>query len=117
MRATAVFWVCPGWPGHFRKQWDEMIQICEQVQELTVPRSFYPANRGKPKRQQLHAFSDASDIAICTVIYIRTETTDGETFLAFVSGKTSVMPKYSTVKGQISIPRAELIAADSLRRL
>ena len=34
--------------------------------------------------------------------------------MSFVSGKTSVMPKYSTVKGQISIPRAEFVAAHSL---
>ena len=109
-----------GWddpiPSHFRKQWQEMIKTCSDVQELTVPRSFYPANRGTPVRQQLHAFSDASDLALCTVIYIRTETTDGGIFVSFVAGKTSVMPKYSTVKGQISIPRAELIAADMLAK-
>ena len=34
--------------------------------------------------------------------------------MSFVSGKSGVLPKYSTVKGQISIPRAELIAAHSL---
>ena len=38
-----------GWddplPSHFTKQWDEMVKICSEVQELSVPRSFYPANR------------------------------------------------------------------------
>ena len=34
--------------------------------------------------------------------------------MAFVSGSTRVLPKSTTVKGQLSIPRAELTAAKDL---
>ena len=102
------------YPAISPSNWEQMVKICSEVQELSVPRSFYPANRGKPKRQQLHAFSDASDLASCTAIYIRTEPTHGGVFVAFVSGSTRVLPKSTTVKGQLSIPRAELLAAEDL---
>merc|ERR1712020_825996 len=91
-----------------------MIQICLDVQRIQVPRSYYPSGSGTPVHQQLHAFSDASDLASCYVVYLRTVTSNGNVYVAFVCGSTKVLPKGTSYKGQLSIPRAELAAAYDL---
>ena len=78
--------------------------------------SYYPANSGTPIHQQLQAFADASDLAICYAIYLRTKTSDGSIHVAFVCGNSKVLPKGTTVKGDLSIPRAELSAAHEMAR-
>jgi len=107
-----------GWddelPKVFDKQWDRMVKTCQDIQKLTMDRSFYPKDHGTPKHQQLFAFADASDAALCYVVYLRTITTDGSVWVSFVRGQTKVLQKGTSVKGQISIPRAELCAADAL---
>ena len=67
-----------------------------------------------PVHQQLFAFADASDLAWCYVIYLRTVTSDGSIHVAFVCGKTRLLQKSVSVKGIVSIPRAELAAARAL---
>ena len=67
-----------------------------------------------PVHQQLFAFADAPDLAWCYVIYLRTVTSDGSIHVAFVCGKTRLLQKSVSVKGQLSIPRAELAAARAL---
>ena len=91
-----------------------MQATCRDVESLEMPRSFYPAGHRMPVHQQLFAFADASDLAWCYVIYLRTVTTDGSIHVAFVYGGTRVLPKSVSVKGQLSIPRAELGAAQEL---
>ena len=79
-----------GWddpiPHQFQKQWDQMQATCRDVESLEIPRSFYPAGHGTPVHQQLFAFADASDLAWCYVIYLRTVTIDGCIHVAFVYG-------------------------------
>ena len=84
------------------------------MESLEIPRSFYPEGHGKPVHQQLFAFADASDLAWCYVIYLRTVTSDGSIYVALVNGGNRVLPKNVSVKGQVSIPRAELGAAKEL---
>ena len=93
-------------PLLFQKQWEQMQATCRDVESLEIPRSLYPAGHGTPAHQQLFAFADASDLAWCYVIYLRTVTTDGSIHVAFVYGGTRVLPKSVSVKGQLSIPRA-----------
>lgn len=54
------------------------------------------------------------DVAIAFVIYLRTITDNGQIHVAFLSGSSRVVPKGTYKKGTISIPRAELNAADAL---
>ena len=107
-----------GWDGpiptHFHKQWDKMVSTCKDTADLSIPRHFYPPGHGKPVHQQLFAFADASEHAWCFVIYLRTVTVDGTIHVAFVCGGTKVLPKGVSIKGQLSIPRAELNAAVDL---
>ena len=91
-----------------------MVSTCRETADLSIPRSFYPKGHGKPKHQQLFAFADASDLAWCYVIYLRTVTEDEKIHVAFMCGSTKVLPKGVCVKGQLSIPRAELNAAVDL---
>ena len=101
-------------PHQFKKQWDQMQTTCQDVESLEIPRSFYPAGHGTPVHQQLFAFADASDLAWCYVIYLRTINTDGCIQVVFVYGGTRILPKSVSIKGQLSIPRAELGAAKKL---
>ena len=107
-----------GWdlplPSHLSAQWKEMVSICSEVQDLSVPRSYYPAGHGIPVHQQLFAFADASDLAVTCAIYLRTVTEDGSIFVAFVLGASHVLPRNTTFRGTLSIPRAELCAATLL---
>ena len=59
-------------PTVFHREWNQMINTIQEVQSLTMPRPFYPKNQGTPKEQQLFAFADAYDLALCYVIYLRT---------------------------------------------
>ena len=93
-----------------------MFNTCRDVssKDLYIPRPFYSIGHGGPIHQQLFAFADASDLAWCYVIYLRTITSDNKIHVAFVCGNTKVLPKGVCVKGQLSIPRAELNAATDL---
>ena len=88
-----------------------MIATCSGVQDIVMPRSYYPAGHGVSKSRQLFAFADASDLAICYALYIRTVTTTDEAFVAFVCGSSRLLPIGTTYKGCLAIPRAELCAA------
>ena len=55
---------------------------------------------------QLHAFSDASELAYPYVAYLRTEYESGEASVRFVTSKSKVTP----IKPQ-SVPRLELMGA------
>ena len=93
-----------------------MLAAINDLRSITMNRSYYPNNSGIPTHQQLHAFADASDLAICYAIYLRTETSNGKIHVAFVCGNSKVLPKGTSLKGQLSIPRAELCAAHELAK-
>ena len=107
-----------GWddpiPERFNKQWKEMVQTCQEVQKISLRRPFYPKDHGTSKHQQLFTFADASDLAFCYAVYIRSLMTDGTIHVALVCGNTKVLPKGVSVKCKLSIPRAELCAAKDL---
>ena len=109
-----------GWddpiPERFTKQWEQMIKTCNDVQDISMPRAYYPKQHGAPVQQQLFGFADASDLALSCVVYLRTLTSDGRIYVAFVCGSSKVLPKGTSLKGQLSIPRAELCAADELAK-
>ena len=109
-----------GWddpiPIMFHDKWDTMIDTCKETKDLSIPRPFYPRGHGIPMQQQLHAFADASDLAWCYVIYLRTVTTDKQVHVAFVCGNNTILPKGVCVKGQLSIPRCELNATHVLAK-
>ena len=70
-----------GWddaiPSLFDRQWADMLKTVQSVGRITSPRSFYQPENGRPTSQQLFGFSDASDSAICYVIYLRSTMENG----------------------------------------
>ena len=96
----------------FKDKWDEFLKALGDLQDVKVPRAVFPS--GVPIDQRIYAFADASEEAICYVIYLRTKTSDNKIHVAFLLGNSKVIPRGVYTKGLISIPRAELCAADSL---
>ena len=61
---------------------------------------------GPTTSQQLHVFTDASNIATSAVVYMRSTTTEGNVIVNYVISKSRVAPIKHT-----SIPKLELEAA------
>ena len=66
-------------PAVFDQQWNKMVNTCKEIadSDLKITRPLYPQGHGMPIHQQLHAFADASDLALAYVSYLRTVTEDG----------------------------------------
>ena len=90
--------------GEFRLKYFNMISELQDLQRISLPRCYF--KNKKIVSVQLHGFSDASERALASVIYIRVEYEDGEIDVKFVSSKARVSP----IKSQI-IPRLELMGA------
>ena len=75
-----------------------MVKTINEIQDITIPRSFYRPASGKPVEQQLFVFADASDLAICYVIYLRTTIENGNINAAFVTGKSLVVTRGTASK-------------------
>ena len=75
------------------------------LMEFSIPR-FYQMVDMYPEEIQVHIFGDASELAFCTVGYLRFEYHDGSRKCVFVTAKTRVAPTK-----KLSIPRLELQAA------
>ena len=93
-----------------RRREDNTLRTIADLHLISIPRAVYPS--GVPESHQLFAFADASEVAIAHVIYLRTVTTDGEVHVAFMAGSSRLTPRETSVNGELSIPRAELCAAD-----
>ena len=90
--------------GDFRLKYFNSISELQELQRISLPRCYFKEK--KIVSVQLHGFSDASERAFASVIYIRVEYEDGEIDVKFVSSKARVSP----IKPQ-SIPRLELMGA------
>ena len=79
--------------------------------ERNLPRCYFPKD-ATVIYQQLHGFSDASELAYSAVLYLRQVDSTGAVHIALVAAKTKVAP----IKRQ-SIPRLELCGAVLLAQL
>lgn len=84
------------------KDWSESLQ---DLQNLHVPRTYFSDSFSESSSYYLLLFSDASEKAIASVVYIVCQRS-GSCEISFVMGKTKVAPS----KGH-TIPRLELCAA------
>ena len=92
-------------PLVYKPEWDALTANLNSVNTFKVNRSFYPCNF-KPEHQDMHIFSDASDMAIGYAVYIRSIDKDGHIIVNLVTASSKVSPRCAT-----SIPRLELCAA------
>ncbi|XP_028408638.1 uncharacterized protein LOC114531183 [Dendronephthya gigantea] len=82
--------------------WEAELLMLEQ---FSVPR-FYQQVDVHPEYIEVHLFGDASELAFCSVGYLRFKYQDGTMKCVFVTAKTRVAPTK-----KLSIPRLELQAA------
>ena len=96
--------------GEFRARYLELVSQLNSLSSVSFPRYYF--RQGKEVvNVQLHGFSDASELAYASVIFIRVEYQDGEIESRFISSKTHVAPLK-----QHSIPRLELMGATLLAK-
>ncbi|XP_028413784.1 uncharacterized protein LOC114536629 [Dendronephthya gigantea] len=104
-----------GWddclPQGITTNWKDWERELSMLADFSVSR-FYRQIDDKPITIQLHVFGDASELAFCSVVYLRFTYGDGSASVSFVIAKTRVAPKK-----QLSIPKLELQAAVLCTRL
>ncbi|KMQ88503.1 pao retrotransposon peptidase superfamily [Lasius niger] len=93
-----------------RQRWTSFRQQLQQLNQLSIPR--WLGNVRFNSSVEIHGFSDASQLAITAVIYVRVPGEYGKFSARLVCSKTKIEP----IK-RLSIPRLELTAALLLTRL
>ena len=95
--------------GENLKLWNVMLEELKIISSVRIPRCHFSSH---PVNTQLHAFSDASELAFAAAIYMRSEYDNGKIDVKLVASKTRVAP----LKRQ-TIPRLELLGAVIQARL
>lgn len=94
-------------PTAKQEQWKLWRDSMKELEQLEIPRPYVPVSlAAQTQFRQLCVFSDASDIAIAAVAYLRTVSMTGECHLGFVMGKSKLTPRPAH-----TVPRLELCAA------
>ena len=76
------------------------------LESIFIPRCYHPNRPGEMNTSEIDAFSDASDKAIATVMYLKVTNTAGDVKVSFLFAQARLSPKKAT-----TIPRPELCAA------
>ena len=102
---TPLAWDDP-LPTQMMNRWMHWRNSLVELQHLSIPRCYHPKEFGTVTREELHAFSDASQDAIRAAIYIRQFNESNMMSTSLVYGQAKVAPVNPT-----SIPRLELCGA------
>ncbi|XP_018317371.1 uncharacterized protein [Mycetomoellerius zeteki] len=97
-------------PAELQDRWSAFKQQLRTLNNLNIPRWINISSNAVSI--QLHGFSDASQLAMAAVVYLRVETPDTEIQVNIVCAKTKVAPLK-----KLTVPRLELNAALMLTRL
>ena len=92
-------------PGELRKLWTENFEIIEQLQDVRFTRATVPPDAIDLNMELIEA-GDASGSLICVGVYVRFKRACGQYSSELVVGKSKVVPD------GMSVPRAELYAAE-----
>ncbi len=99
-----------GWddplPKELQPNWEHWKADLVNLENISIPRCYVPANFGKVIKRELHHFSDASNSGYGQSTYLRLTNEKGNIHCVLVIGKSRVAP----IKVQ-TIPRLELTAA------
>ena len=93
-------------PSHIHSQWENWRSELPLLEEITITRCVKPPGFGEPVVIELHSFSDASDVGLGQVSYLRLVNNSNQVHVSFLMGKARVAPLK-----QMSTPRRELTAA------
>ena len=86
--------------------WKDWKSSLSSLHELKLPRSYIYNGFHDIERRELHIFSDASEVAIAAVAYLKLISCTGQVNTSYLMSKSKLIPKTAT-----SMPRAELCAA------
>lgn len=99
-------------PEAVNTKWITFRNDLKNVENMKIPR--WVQYSGKTTKSiQLHGFADSSEQAYGAVIYVRTETEDGQIQISLLTSKSKVAP----IKMKKTLPRLELCAAVLLAKL
>lgn len=97
-------------PPELQQRWNNFRQQLKELNQLSIPR-WLGLNQSN-SLVEIHGFSDASNLAMAAVVYIRVNDKKEEFSTRLVCSKTRVAPLK-----RLTIPRLELAAALLLARL
>ncbi len=98
-------------PKDIHESWLHWRSELHLLSQVAIPRC-YLDKESQVQSQELHGFSDASEVAYAAVVYIRTTFVSGDVHISLVMSKSKVAP----IK-RLTIPRLELCGAQLLARL
>ena len=93
-------------PSHVHSQWEKWRSELPLLEKITIARCVKPPSFGEPVVTELHSFSDASDVGLGQVTYLRLVNNSNQVHVSFLMGKARVAPLKP-----MSTPRRELTAA------
>ena len=93
-------------PSHVHSQWEKWRSELPLLEKITIARCVKPPTFGEPVVTELHSFSDASDVGLGQVTYLRLVNNSNQIHVSFLMGKARVAPLKP-----MSTPRRELTAA------
>ena len=96
-------------PPEISTPWDLWTEDLVHIHHIDIPRALF---QPKYVSYQIHGFSDASEMACCAAVYIRSVDAAGDILVRLVTSKTIVAPLHKA-----SIPRLELVGCLLLARL
>lgn len=91
-------------PTQLQNKWLTYFLSLNDLSKISISR--WNSHDPNSSSSGLHGFADASDLAYGAVIYLRTVTKSGETFVSLITSKTKVCPIR-----KLTTPRLELQAA------
>ncbi|XP_052818526.1 uncharacterized protein LOC128244575 [Mya arenaria] len=102
---SGVDWDAPLPPNH-EMRWLEWKQSLQNTETIAIPRAYTTISFSTAKKSSVNIFSDASEVAIAAVSYLKVIDQVGESSSGFLLGKAKLAP----TQGH-SIPRLELCGA------
>ena len=77
--------------GEQRKKYDHFVSEISRVDGIHMPRCLFEKGK-KVSKFELHGFSDASEMACASIVYLRVVYETGEVSIKFVAAKAKVCP-------------------------
>ncbi|XP_033120410.1 uncharacterized protein LOC117119680 [Anneissia japonica] len=93
------------WDRYLPK-WNQWLESLNHLKNVNVKRCYRPPDFGVVKGKEIHIFSDASNLAIGAVAYLRQVNEHNQPYVSFLLAKAKVTPTHA-----VFIPRLELCAA------
>ena len=106
-----------GWddniPENLEKKWFNIIDDVKQNERVIIQRCYYLHDVSDPiAKNEIHGFSDASEVAYGCCVYIKYITQSGNIGVSLITSKSRIVPKK-----KFTIPRLELLVNYILSRL